>query len=94
MEAGRFSLEHRARLYAFRTVIRGTPRSLTSSVLLPEHELKLARRLAGTDEPDLGMRLLVATSGAVFRVWRESLDSEAWPDPLAALGDLLDRVSV
>jgi AcrR family transcriptional regulator len=97
LEAGRYSLENFSRLDALSTVIQGTPRSLSQSVL-PEHERRLATRLAQRTAPDaeadLRLRLLVATSGAVFRVWRESRPAEAWPDPLAALADMLDAVSI
>jgi AcrR family transcriptional regulator len=101
LEAGRYALENRTRMDAFRTVIRGTPRGLSQSVLLPEQERELATRLAQhaagpgvVVAPDLRLRLLVAASGAVFRVWRETLSPNPAADPLLALEEMLDAVAI
>jgi hypothetical protein len=61
---------------------------------LPEQERRLGQLLmarhADTAEPDWRIRLLVARTTAAFRVWFDDFVSEAFPEPLAHLDEVLD----
>jgi AcrR family transcriptional regulator len=101
LQAATYTVENRNRLAAFITVLHGTARGQAQLSVMPEQERRMARRLAQRTgvsaeqaDADWRLRLLVATSITTFRIWQEQFLKGAWPDPIPALEEMLDAVTI
>lgn len=101
LKAGTYSVENRNRLAAFITVLHGTARGRAQLTVMPEQERRLAQRLAQRTgvapeqaDADWRLRLLVATQITTFRIWQEQFLMGTLPEPIPALEEMLDAVTV